>query len=181
MSLHRSGRIASVAIAHPIDGLLAKRLLALVGAVSLLGACAQGGGASAGASSPSAAASGSGAGTAVSVTLEEWAVSTDVATAPAGAITFTATNDGPDDVHEFVVIKTELEFIALPTDAQGAVDEAGGEMEVIGEIEDIAVGASDELTVTLEPGAYALICNIYDETEMEAHYEMGMRTAFTVT
>ena len=119
--------------------------------------------------------------TSVQITLEEWAVGTVPATAPAGAVTFNVTNQGPDDLHEFVVIKTDLSFIDLPTDATGAVDEAAGGMEVIGEIEDIAVGATEDLAVTLEPGAYALICNVYDETEQEAHYQEGMRASFTVT
>ncbi|HEU4920829.1 MAG TPA: hypothetical protein VFT20_13905 [Candidatus Limnocylindrales bacterium] len=179
MSLHRSGWIAMATIGPPIDRRSGARALALVAATALLAACAQGGGASP-SSAATAGASGAGTGTAVAVTLEEWAVSTDASSAPAGPVTFTATNEGPADPHEFVVIKTDLDFTALPTDAQGVVDEAGGEMEVIGEIEDIAVGASEDLTVTLEPGKYALICNIYDEAEQEAHYSEGMRTTFTV-
>ena len=115
------------------------------------------------------------------VTVQEFAVGTSVTSAPAGDVTFAVTNTGPDDVHEFVVIKTDLSFTALPTDANGAVDEAAGGMEVKGEIEDIPVGTSQDLTLTLEPGTYALICNIWDEAEMEAHYSEGMRTEFTVT
>jgi len=46
---------------------------------------------------------------------------------------------------------------------------------------DVAVGATLELTVTLSAGKYVLLCNIYDETEKESHYKMGMRTPFTVT
>jgi hypothetical protein len=36
--------------------------------------------------------------------------------------------------------------------------------------------------VTLESGAYVLVCNIVDteEGETEAHCAMGMRSAFTV-
>lgn len=177
MSPNRFERIAMSPTDRPLDRVVAARVSLLIAIAALIAAC--GGGASPSAAA-SAAPSDAGAATTVAVTLEEWAVSTDVSTAPAGPVTFTATNDGPDDVHEFVVIKTDLDFTALPTDAQGVVDEAGGEMEVIGEIEDIAVGASDDLSVTLEPGNYALICNIYDEAEMEAHYTMGMRTTFTV-
>jgi len=43
------------------------------------------------------------------------------------------------------------------------------------------VGESQELSVTLDAGTYVLLCNIYDEDEAEAHYHLGMRTAFTVT
>jgi uncharacterized cupredoxin-like copper-binding protein len=152
-----------------------RRVLAVIATLSLgVGACSSTG-ATASPAAPSTAS-----GTAVKVTLQEWAVSADVTTAPAGAVTFTATNNGPEDIHEFVVIKTDLSLTELPTDATGAVDEAGGNMTVSGEIEDIAVGASGDLVLTLEPGAYVLICNIYDEAEKEAHYQLGMRASFTV-
>jgi len=135
--------------------------------------------------SPAASAGGEasvapGGGTTVNVTLQEFAVVPDAATAPAGDITFVVTNDGPDDVHEFVIIKTDLDPGDLPVDEHGAVTEAGEGMEVIDEIEDIAVGDTAEVTATLEAGTYVLICNIYDETELEAHYAEGMRIAFTV-
>jgi uncharacterized cupredoxin-like copper-binding protein len=124
---------------------------------------------------------GAGAAT-VAVTLQEWAVVLPAAdSAPAGDITFDVTNQGPADVHEFVVIKTELEAADLPTDADGVVDEAGGGMDVIDEIEDVPVGETMSLTVALEAGSYVLVCNIWDEGEGEAHYRLGMRSAFTVT
>lgn len=120
-------------------------------------------------------------GTTVDVTLQEWAVLPAQESAPAGEITFSVTNEGPDDLHEFVVIKTDLPPGDLPVDADGAVDEAGeGIEEVAGEIEDIAVGSSMDLTLTLEPGSYVLLCNIYTAEEDEAHYQEGMRIAFTV-
>jgi uncharacterized cupredoxin-like copper-binding protein len=116
----------------------------------------------------------------VKVTLSEWAVQRDKAELPAGSITFEVTNTGPADIHEFVVVKTDLAPGELPTDSTGKVDEEGGGMTVEGEIEDIAVGASDTLTLNLTAGKYALICNIYSEEEDEAHYHEGMRTDFTV-
>ena len=125
-------------------------------------------------------ASPSPAGTAVDITLQEWAVVASPASAASGQVTFNITNDGPADVHEFVVMKTDLSIHELPTDERGVVDEEGGPMEVIDEIEDIPVGESESLTVNLDAGSYALICNIYDEGEAEAHYTLGMRTAFTV-
>lgn len=116
----------------------------------------------------------------VNVTLQEWAVVPDVESAQAGEITFAVTNDGPDDVHEFVILRTDLDPGDLPTDATGAVDEAGTGIEVVDEIEDIPVGETQEVTVTLEAGSYVLICNIYSADEQEAHYAEGMRIAFTV-
>jgi uncharacterized cupredoxin-like copper-binding protein len=117
----------------------------------------------------------------LAVTLQEWAVVTASNSAAAGDVTFEVTNDGPDDVHEFVVIRTDLNPADLPTDSDGAVEEAGEGMEVVDEIEDIPVGETQELTVALDAGNYVLICNIFSADENEAHYEMGMRTAFTVT
>ena len=119
--------------------------------------------------------------TTVEVTLQEWAVLPDPGSVSAGDVTFSITNDGPEDVHEFVVIQTDLDPGDLPTDETGAVSEDGEGMTVIGEVEDVAVGATEELPVSLEPGNYVLICNIYSAEEDEAHYAMGMRVAFTVT
>jgi len=121
-----------------------------------------------------------GGGTTVDVALQEFAVIPAQDSAPAGTITFQVENTGPEDVHEFVVMKTDLAPDALPTDETGVVDEAGEGIEVIDEIEDIPVGETQSVTVELEAGSYALICNIFEEEEQEAHYTMGMRTAFTV-
>lgn len=150
------------------------RILAAGALLSLLlAACAQ---------SPAESPGGSIApgGTTVNVTLQEWAVLVDTNSVPAGDITFAVTNDGPDEVHEFVVIKTDLDPGALPTDATGTVDEAGGDMEVIDESEDIPVGETQEMTAELVAGSYVLICNIYEADMGHVHYALGMRTAFTV-
>jgi uncharacterized cupredoxin-like copper-binding protein len=144
-------------------------------AIFALSACAASGGASA------TSAVGESGGTDVAVTLQEWAVVPDAESAPAGDVTFTVTNDGPEDVHEFVILATDLDPGDLPTDEHGAVDEEGEGMEVVDEVEDIPVGESQDLTVNLDPGSYVLLCNIYSEDEDEAHYQMGMRTAFEVT
>jgi uncharacterized cupredoxin-like copper-binding protein len=130
---------------------------------------------------PTASPAASAAAGTVDVKLQEWAVVPAATSVAAGEVTFHVTNTGPADIHEFVVLKTDLDPGALPTDATGKVSEGGTGMEVIGEIEDIAVGQSQDLTVPLTAGKYVLLCNIYDETEKEAHYTMGMRIAFEVT
>jgi uncharacterized cupredoxin-like copper-binding protein len=140
-----------------------------------LGACGTG------SLSPSAAASSGAEATTINVDLQEWAVVPSATTAPAGAVTFAVTNKGPDDVHEFVVLKTDLDPADLPTDETGAVDEEGEGVELVDEIEDVPVGESDELEVTLEAGNYVLLCNIYDEDEDESHYQMGMHIGFVVS
>lgn len=118
--------------------------------------------------------------TTVAVTLQEWAVVPASDVAPAGEVVFEITNDGPEDVHEFVILRTDLNPADLPIDEHGAVTEEGDAIEVVDEIEDVPVGETQELTVTLEAGNYVLLCNIYDEGEDEAHFALGMRTAFTV-
>ena len=116
----------------------------------------------------------------VDVTLQEWAVVAP-ASVGAGDVTFKVTNKGPEDVHEFVILKTDLDPGALPTDDTGAVTEEGEGIEVVDEIEDIPVGQTQELTASLAAGAYVLLCNIYSAEEGEAHYKFGMRSSFTVT
>jgi uncharacterized cupredoxin-like copper-binding protein len=119
--------------------------------------------------------------TTVQVTLQEWSVVPSATSARAGAVTFQVTNTGPEDIHEFVILKTDLDAGALPTDANGAVSEEGAGITVVDEIEDIPVGQTQTLDVTLQAGKYVLLCNIYDETEKEAHFKMGMRSPFEVT
>ncbi|MEX0800685.1 MAG: hypothetical protein WD379_05655 [Dehalococcoidia bacterium] len=118
----------------------------------------------------------------VAITLQEWAVVPDADTAAAGDVTFTITNDGPADPHEFVVVQTDLAPDALPTADDGSVDEAGEGVEVIDEVEEIEVGADAELSVNLAAGSYVLLCNIVEEEEgeLESHYQQGMRTGFSV-
>jgi uncharacterized cupredoxin-like copper-binding protein len=117
----------------------------------------------------------------VQVTLQEWAVVPAPTSVAAGAVTFEVTNNGPEDVHEFVVIRTDLDAGALPVDSTGAVTEEGTGMTVVDEIEDVPVGQTQELSVTLAAGKYVLLCNIYSADENEAHYKMGMRIGFEVS
>ena len=127
-------------------------------------------------------ACGGGEETTVAVTLQEFSVLPAQDSAPAGSITFDVENTGPEDIHEFVVIKTDLAPDALPTAEDGSVDETGEGMEVIGEIEDLATGATETLRVDLDAGSYVFICNIVEEEGGDSlvHYALGMRTGFTV-
>jgi len=145
---------------------------ALVSAVIITGC-------SSGSASPGATTGGTA--TTVDVTLQEWAVVATVGSVAAGDVTFKVTNTGPEDVHELVILRTDLDPAALPTDATGAVIEDAEGIEVVDEIEDIPVGQTQELTTSLAAGAYVLVCNIYSEAENEAHYKLGMRSGFTVT
>jgi uncharacterized cupredoxin-like copper-binding protein len=152
---------------------------ALVAIGSLVAACGGTTG-SAGVSSPSAAGV---VKSTVNVTLQEFAVVPDVPSVPAGTVTFVAKNTGPEDVHELVVIKTDLAVDALPADKDGKVTEDVAGVTLIGEIEDVEVGASKQADLELAPGKYVLICNILQtepDGSLEAHYKVGMRTAFEV-
>ena len=119
-------------------------------------------------------------GTPVNVTLSEYSVETDIANAPAGEITFHVTNNGPNDVHQFIVILADdLAPDALPTLDDGSVDLENGEgVDEIDIIEVIAVGETKDLATSLEIGDYVLICNMVENGE--SHYQQGMRTAFKV-
>lgn len=121
-------------------------------------------------------------GSGIAVTLQEWAVTPDSDSVAAGEVTFDIENTG-EETHEFVVLSTDIDPNELPTADDGSVDEEGGEMEVVDEVEDIPSGDTATLTVDLDAGAYALICNIVEEEEggeTESHYAQGMRIAFTV-
>lgn len=133
-------------------------------AVVAIGASAAACGSSA--ASPSAAA----ADGSIAVTLSEWAVVPGSASVPAGSVTFAVTNSG-EQVHEFVVVKTDTKADALAV-VDNKIDEAA--LTPVDEIEDIAVGASPKLTVDLAAGHYVLLCNI------ETHYGLGMRADFDV-
>ena len=122
------------------------------------------------------------AATTVNVTVEEYKVTPETDSAPAGDVSFNVTNNGPDDVHEFVVVKTDLAPDALPTKDDGSFDEDGQGVEVLGEVEEIAVGSSEPLDLSLEAVSYVLLCNrvVTENGETESHYHEGMHAAFTV-
>jgi hypothetical protein len=120
-------------------------------------------------------------GTVINVLLNEFSVVPDASTAPAGEITFLATNEGPDDEHEFVIIRSDLEPGALPTSEDGSVPES--EVDLVDDIEGMGVCETGEVTVDLEAGAYVFICNLVQEEDdgtIESHYQKGMHRGFTV-
>ena len=154
-----------------------KMILAGVAAASmLLAACGgdDGPAEETGATVPTAA----GGGTSISVALGE----TDAtkmymrlskSSVSAGAITFTITNEGVKE-HEFEVFKTATaagDFAIGPDDKVVDPEDA----EELAEVEGIEGGQTETVTLDLEPGHYALICN------EEGHYGSGMYADFTVT
>ena len=91
--------------------------------------------------------------TTVSANLSEWTIALSEATAPAGPITFTATNRGSIP-HAFEV------------EGQGIEKETAL----------IQPGASATLTLTLAPGTYEVYCPV----GQDSHKKLGMETHLTV-
>jgi uncharacterized cupredoxin-like copper-binding protein len=149
-------------------------------ATLFIAACGSDDGGESGSSGTTAAATTEAAGEVVNVTLQEYSIIPEVDTVEAGEITFNVENIGPDDVHEFMIVRTQLAPDALPILDDGTVDEGAEGVDLINETEDLAVGESASLSADLDPGAYALICNIYEAAENEAHYGVGMYTGFMV-
>ena len=108
----------------------------------------------------------------VKVTLAEWVIARDVDSVEAGETYFLADNAGPNDAHEFVVIKTDLAPGELPVE-DGTVPPY--KVDFVGAIPPFAPGSAASIVLDLEPGNYALICNI------AAHYGQGMHTSFTAS
>ena len=118
-----------------------------------------------------------GAGTTVNIVVSDtkgtdgpMTMTVSPASLPAGKITFVVKNTGTIE-HEMVVVKTDTAFDKLAVDAEEKVSEDTS----VGEVPEFAAGTTDSVTLDMEPGQYALVCNI------AKHYGMGMRAAFTVT
>jgi hypothetical protein len=153
--------------------LLAPAALLLVLTATALVACNDDDGDGGGAPSGSVSASGEAAGPGVvttkpadaaqiDVVLREWAVQPAQTTVRPGQVYFLVDNQGPEDPHEFVIIKTDLAPTALPFE-NNLVPE--NRVDIIDEIEPFSPRSRASITVNLTAGNYALICNI---TELEA-------------
>jgi uncharacterized cupredoxin-like copper-binding protein len=115
-------------------------------------------------------------GTAVAVAVGETDVQNmymtiDPTTVPAGTVTFTVVNEGVKK-HEFVILSTDVMAGDLPLKGDEVVED---DYTAIDEIGDLPPGETQTLTVELEPGHYALICNL------KGHVRMGMYADITVT
>ena len=107
------------------------------------------------------------------VKLDDYKFWHDVTAVPAGEVMIDLTNVG-DEVHELVVIKSDMDTAALPPSAaRGVVDEAAIG-EYIGGWEDVQPAAMASGTLTLAPGRYILLCNLTD------HYARGMVSTLQV-
>lgn len=93
---------------------------------------------------------------------------------PAGEVTFQVVNIAQNTPHEMIVVKLDEAGQEIQVDPETEkVDEAA--LDDLGEVEGLKAGESGDLTLTLEPGNYKLICNL------KGHYSAGMVVPFTVT
>lgn len=111
----------------------------------------------------------------VRVTLNSFTIEPEPATVAAGEVAFCVENIGPV-IHELKIVRAaDFEIKKLPIASPGniAVDEE--KVDVVGAVQGfVQTEPVQSLTVNLEAGAYFLICNI------PSHYQLGMRTPFTV-
>jgi hypothetical protein len=93
-------------------------------------------------------------------------------TIPAGDVRLQVRNAGPDG-HELIMIRMQSTALPLRSDGTTVDEESLGPM-IVGVLEPAGPGADRELDVHLNPGRYALICN------MAGHFMGGMDTVVTV-
>jgi uncharacterized cupredoxin-like copper-binding protein len=111
---------------------------------------------------------------AINVTFTDppFKMAADPASVAPGNVTFSVTNNG-SVIHNFRVIKTDLDPAKLPIDDTGfKVDET--KVDVVKQGKELDPKGSETVTAQLQAGSYVLICNI------PSHYQGGMHTAFTV-
>jgi hypothetical protein len=118
--------------------------------------------------------------TTVDVSLQDWGLTTTSAVL-AGEVTFHITNVGSPlstvedgHTHQFLVLKTDLAGDSLPTAPDGSVDEQDERVEVIGKVDEVRVGESKDLTVSLDAGAYVLVCNLVEDGVVHYAEEKGI-------
>lgn len=104
----------------------------------------------------------------VKITLKEFKIAPAPKSVKAGPVTFVVTNSG-SIVHEMVVVKTDAAPGSLPVKGD-RVPEKGA----VGEVPDVAPGASKQVTLNLKAGRYVLLCNL------KGHYKLGQWSAFSV-
>jgi len=121
------------------------------------------------------ACGGGGSSDAIDVSLSDGDITMSSAEIAAGDVTFAGTNEG-STVHEMEIFTVPDGVDATSLEVSDSVaNTEGAGMTVVDEVEDIAPSTTAELTVSLDPGTYAVICNL------SGHYAQGMVTEFTVS
>jgi hypothetical protein len=118
--------------------------------------------------------------TRVNVGLNEWTITPNATSAPAGAVGFVAQNEGKEP-HELVIARGVAPN-DLPLKRDGSLDEEKlPPGALVGEIEAFPAGTSCNGVFDLTPGEYTLVCNVVETEEHHVHLKEGMVTTFTVT
>ena len=102
--------------------------------------------------------------------LADSKITVNIPSVKAGSIKIGVRNLGTMQ-HSFEVLKTDLAPDNLPIDGAAAKAKEDGK---VGGIPSIPAGKSAAVTLDLTPGKYVFICNV------AGHYQLGMRTGFTV-
>lgn len=126
------------------------------------------------------AACGGGAPASTDVEISEFSLTVTPVSVTEGGVEFTVTNAGAFP-HQFVVIRTNLAPDALPTTAEGGVDES--QVDVVGRIDTFDPGTTRLVKLDMPKANYVLICNIISapaDGDVISHYANGMATRFTV-
>jgi hypothetical protein len=114
----------------------------------------------------------------VAVTMGEYSLAASPAEVPAGTVEITADNQG-HIFHELVVVRWDGDPGALPQNDAGGADQVQFRDDEVGRIFDFVANTSCTARFDLEPGTYALICNLVDDG-FNPHYSQGMFTRLTV-
>lgn len=112
---------------------------------------------------------------AITVDLLNWSVTPAATSARAGEVTFFA-------VHAMAHQHGAAEG-GITHDLQIMKKNADGSMDLVGQVQGLAMGEAKAITVNLTPGAYELSCNVVEVINGKTigHYQLGMHTAFNVT
>jgi uncharacterized cupredoxin-like copper-binding protein len=88
-------------------------------------------------------------------------------TVHAGSILFKVKNESTDTLHEFLVVRTDLDPSTFPLKEDGSkVDEK--KLRGVRELGDLQPGTSGQLKLVMKPGRYVLFCN------QPGHFKAGM-------
>lgn len=115
----------------------------------------------------------------LSVSLDEFSVEPEVEETTNGHLTLNVTNAGTTP-HRLVIVKSDFPPSQLPV-RDGAVELDKINLE--GQLDALAAGATASLEVDLSPGKYVLLCTLVERPaagSVVSHYEQGMYAGFFV-
>ena len=112
----------------------------------------------------------------VRVSLTSFHITTSATSIPAGEVTFRVVHDAADHAHGHGTPGQVHDLVVLRKNSTG-------DLSLVARTPQLPVGASSNLTIRLEPGAYELQCDVVETVDGKAvsHAVEGMRRTFTVT